>query len=664
MISTYSLFDTVYAKDSGGDYGGTEVRWAAKPHVDYLVGIRDWHKARSVSWDVAYQRSDRAAGRVPRTADSNGARRDSDAAVGLADSHTTGRAAGDEAGQDPGSAVGRIDKRQRQTGIRVSLEGIDDAKFERIADEIEASLRVYEHDRDGTPKAQRGEMIKVTGFDKGERLLWLERSPRRPHLRVAHNTHQIESMLRSLRNIMHRPHRSHMPLRALFRENRDKTWPNFKDTPVDKWFFLNRDVEGLDEQRQFVQMALGTPDFAFLEGPPGSGKTTALCELVMQVVSRGKRVLFCASTHVAVDNLLERLADAGDEVRGHLTPIRIGVSNKISDEASRHAHDRVAAAVEEKIQSGLAGARTRSRAQESMQGVLDGESKDAIGRMTRDHANLVCGTTIGILAHPDIRSKTLRRFDIMIIDEASKTTLQEFLVPAAHAGRWVIVGDMRQLVPHVDQDDMALQVEACMDEARGAACLDAFMAKKRGQTTVVACSDPDAERAYAEQCEKLGIRLRRPSEGGSVGRGEVLIGPEEEVARVAPERGNVVWRGKGVAANAGAATAKRGGPPGRRPPRTTSRRGARAATARRGGQPGRGETTWAGEVAWRISIHWPGMTSGRDGGADRLRDEVEMLMPQPDDIGNEVRAWLASVRRIAVPSVLDIIHKAPKNIVS
>lgn len=625
-MSPYSLFDTVYAKESGGDYGSAEVSRAARPHINYLSRLQKWHRDHSVSWDVVYPHDGGANGQVRRAGDGIWAPRGPRPAASL----TAGRAGGGGAPRRT-RPTGQAGKSQHQSGVPVSLEGIDDAKFDRIADEIEASQRVYEHDQGEAERAQRGDVIKVTRLDKGERLLWLERPPRKPRLKVSHNTHQIDSMSRALKSIVHRPHRSHMPLRALFRETGARGWPGFRHAPVDKWFFLNRDVEGLDCQRRFVRMALGTPDFAFLEGPPGSGKTTALCELVMQMVLRGKRVLFCASTHVAVDNLLERLAGAGDEVRDRLTAIRIGTSDKISDEASRCAHDRVAEEEEKNIRLGLAEARARSKAQESMRGIL-GDRNDAIGRMVRDHANLVCGTTIGILAHPDIKDKTLRRFDMMILDEASKTTLQEFFVPAVHAGRWVIVGDTRQLVPHVDQDDMALQVEACMDKARGEACLDAFMAKKRGQTTVVSCPDPDAERAYAEQCKKLGVRLRRPGDGGTVGRGEVLVGPAKKVARAAPRGGNVVWRGSGA------------------------RAGPMAGPARRGRPPGGGDATWASEVAWRISMHGPGVEDGQDGGSEKLRGDVDMLMPQPDDVSRKVRAWLSSVRRIAVPSVLELLQ--------
>ena len=41
--------------------------------------------------------------------------------------------------------------------------------------------------------------------------------------------------------------------------------------------------------------------------------------------------------------------------------------------------------------------------------------------------------------------------DLAIIDEASKATLGEFLVPGIRAKRWLLVGDEKQLSPHVDQ---------------------------------------------------------------------------------------------------------------------------------------------------------------------------------------------------------------------
>ncbi|KAL4856486.1 DNA-binding protein SMUBP-2 [Chlorella vulgaris] len=81
--------------------------------------------------------------------------------------------------------------------------------------------------------------------------------------------------------------------------------PRFASTQP-SWQPLNA---GLDvSQRGAVQLALAAQDVALIHGPPGTGKTTAVIEIICQEVARGNRVLACAASNVAVDNLVERLA--------------------------------------------------------------------------------------------------------------------------------------------------------------------------------------------------------------------------------------------------------------------------------------------------------------------------------------------------------------------
>ena len=84
-------------------------------------------------------------------------------------------------------------------------------------------------------------------------------------------------------------------------------------------FDLEKDYVPLDptlnpSQQAAVRFALTARDLAILHGPPGTGKTTTVVELIRQAVRRGDKVLACAPSNLAVDNLLERLVASGEKV--------------------------------------------------------------------------------------------------------------------------------------------------------------------------------------------------------------------------------------------------------------------------------------------------------------------------------------------------------------
>lgn len=45
-----------------------------------------------------------------------------------------------------------------------------------------------------------------------------------------------------------------------------------------------------------------------IHGPPGTGKTTTVCELIAQAVKKGQKVLACAPSNIAVDNIVEGIS--------------------------------------------------------------------------------------------------------------------------------------------------------------------------------------------------------------------------------------------------------------------------------------------------------------------------------------------------------------------
>lgn len=91
----------------------------------------------------------------------------------------------------------------------------------------------------------------------------------------------------------------------------DPTWSKGSDElPVP---LINRDLN--PSQLQSIQFALQANHFALIHGPPGTGKTTAVAELILQLaIGMKKRVLVCGASNLAADNLLERIVVKGGDV--------------------------------------------------------------------------------------------------------------------------------------------------------------------------------------------------------------------------------------------------------------------------------------------------------------------------------------------------------------
>ncbi|WGU67590.1 AAA domain-containing protein [Capnocytophaga canimorsus] len=111
--------------------------------------------------------------------------------------------------------------------------------------------------------------------------------PKSDEIFVETNTYQVRKQLESVSTLKLMPLKEHRNLIRLF-EDREKTkWKQPKKNEIDKWIVLTDDTrDGCKEQRTFVNQALNTPDFAILEGPPGSGKTTVILELICQLVQK------------------------------------------------------------------------------------------------------------------------------------------------------------------------------------------------------------------------------------------------------------------------------------------------------------------------------------------------------------------------------------------
>ena len=335
----------------------------------------------------------------------------------------------------------------------------------------------------------------------------------------------------------------------------------------------------LDEEKQkVVAKALRSVDLLAVEGPPGTGKTTLITEIVLQTLARRSdaRILLTSQTRVALDNAVQRIV----EIDPNLRIVRVGRASDgrtseqvqnllllpqldawrqeairdgkefIAAWAARHGVPRVEIEVAILIQELAAKLRAvdakRVRVKEELarleslqkmkltgtsdpaDAVLDvdgelsyaksevegisediasldrdigrlrqnlnghpdyGELSEAsvteldewvtmllpdtdesrifhrmlrlhgewIGRFGHDRtfnaalierSQVVAGTCIGMMA---VRGTDEIEYDLCIIDEASKATPTEALVPMSRSMRWILVGDEHQLPPFRDQ---------------------------------------------------------------------------------------------------------------------------------------------------------------------------------------------------------------------
>lgn len=88
-----------------------------------------------------------------------------------------------------------------------------------------------------------------------------------------------------------------------------------------------------ESQKEAVKFAILSKEIALIHGPPGTGKTHTLIELILQFIKQGLRLLVCGPSNISVDNIVERLAP-------HKVPIiRLGHPARLLPSVVNHSLD-------------------------------------------------------------------------------------------------------------------------------------------------------------------------------------------------------------------------------------------------------------------------------------------------------------------------------------
>ena len=213
-------------------------------------------------------------------------------------------------------------------------------------------------------------------------------------------------------------------------------------------------------QREAVRLALSADDVAIVHGPPGTGKTTTLVELIRQITRMDQRVLVVAPSNLAVDNLFEKLLSEGEKtIRvGHPARVRPELRQFTLDAlAENHPDVRLARKLTRDAYTLLekAGKYTRAKPepgerrakrQEARQMLADAHKiEDQVVASLLDSARIVCATLTGL----DREMLSQQHFDWCIMDEASQCTEAAAWAPLQIVDRLVLAGDHFQLPPTI-----------------------------------------------------------------------------------------------------------------------------------------------------------------------------------------------------------------------
>lgn len=281
-----------------------------------------------------------------------------------------------------------------------------------------------------------------------------------------------------------------------------------------------------DSQIDAIIKALYAEDLAVIQGPPGTGKSTAIAELIWQLIRKGfqqgnkkERILLTSETNLAVDNAIARVINNKTNL---VKPVRFGDEEKLESEGLQFSIELMKRWVEEGdtclleteedeetdtltsynliLKNWLDNISSRSfmgqgsadnDVSERWRNLLQHPSKairEIMYNRYMENVNVIGATCSSIgdrragngdfngftsffRSYCDVFKQRIGRarieFSTVIQDESSKATPAELVLPFVYGHKAIVIGDHRQLPPMLDKEEFEDTLEYAQKMAIG-----------------------------------------------------------------------------------------------------------------------------------------------------------------------------------------------------
>lgn len=253
--------------------------------------------------------------------------------------------------------------------------------------------------------------------------------------------------------------------------------PMAEKAPVQNIAYIDPNLN--DSQKEAVRFCLESPEVACIHGPPGTGKTHTLIEIIRQLTSqsdanpRPLRLLVCGASNLAVDNILERLLalpvqDKSERLKvtriGH--PARVMASEGILDatlevKSTRTDQAALVKDVKQEIESALETLSGKGKGSKGKppRGLERKKMWEEVKALRKEFRKREGGIVNSVLSESQVvlatchsaggRQLRNQDFDVVIIDEATQAIEAVCWVPIFKAKKLILAGDPLQLPPTI-----------------------------------------------------------------------------------------------------------------------------------------------------------------------------------------------------------------------